>query len=221
MRRWRRLNHELIRERKLRQRVEASHREGIDASWGRPDPQALLDAGKTFICGYLSAIPGLAFTGADMKRYSEAGLDIVCIYERAQEAPKGGARVGRKHARGAEALAHAAGVPRRRPIMFAVDFEATGPEVAAYFIGLNAVLGYRDYEVGVYGSRTVCDYLLDNGLVDFVMQTYAWSHHEWDERAGLRQWLIWLPDEPLEIGGAKVDYCKSKHLDFGQFKVAA
>lgn len=220
MKLWHRLRHELIKERHRKQRWEAAHTLGVDVSWGRPDPDALLNQHREFICLYVSKIKGLAVNQHDIHRYSRKGLAIVLLFEAAQEGPRGGIRAGRRDGKLVLHLVRELKLmPKGRPVMFAVDFEATGPEVAGYFRGINEVLHGTEVTVGCYGSRTVVSYLLDNGLLDFAMQTYAWSHHLWDVRAGLRQVLIDLPTDPLQIDGVAVDYCRSMHMDFGQWRI--
>lgn len=221
MLRWRRVRNRLEKDIRAKHKVEEAHREGVDVSWGRPSPESLKEDGRDFICMYLNAIPGFGMTPKDVRRYSEADIDLVALFERNPEDALEGYEAGERHAKEAIEFAIKAGVPAGRPIFFAIDFDARGPEIAHYFIAINDVIGRRSkYRVGGYGSKTVVGYLFDEQLIEWGFQTYAWSHHEWDNRAHLRQTLIDLPEAKLEIGGSKVDYCRTLAIDFGQWRVA-
>lgn len=219
LRRWRRVRHKIVKEQKAIERIEDRNRKGVDVSWGRPSPEALRAAGKTFIAMYLNDIPGFGMTKKDVTSYSEKEIDLVAIYERDQEDPRRGYKKGVEHALDAMREAKELSIPSGRPIFFATDYEAKGPEIVHYYIGVRDTLAKSRWVPGAYGSREVIDFLFDENLIEFGFQTYAWSHHEWDNRARLRQILIDLPGSELEIDGARVDYCKSTSLDFGQWRV--
>lgn len=201
------------------ERAEEAHREGVDCSWGRPSPESLIAAGKDFICLYLNDIPGFGMEKQDIERYSQGGIDLVSLFEKGAEDARRGYRVGLQHGTEAVMLAKRVGMPKNRPIFFAADFEAMGPETGPYFVGVNHALYNTGYVTGGYGDRMLMEWLFKEGLIVFGVQTYAWSHHMWDSEAKLRQVLINLPGAELEIGGSKVDYCKSTMADFGQWRV--
>lgn len=225
LRRWRRARHLLQKDLNAIHRFEEAHREGVDSAYGRPSPESLLEAGKDFFAGYLNEIPGFGLSEADVERYGAGGIDLVAIYERGHEDPLEGRKRGEEHARDAIAEAIDLKIPPGRPIFFAVDFEAKGPDIGAYFVGVNNVVRKSRYRVGGYGSYRVMKYLFDEELIEWGFQTYAWSYdyekdqRMWEPRAHLRQTLINLPGNELIIGGSKVDYCRTLAKDFGQWKV--
>lgn len=205
------------RYRKRLERIRLSHREGVDFSYGRPDPEALLDAGKTFVGRYLTHTSGMKLSRAEADKYHAAGIDIISVWEDGFDAAKDGEKRGFKDGVAACEQARHLDQPRGTAIFFAVDFEAAGPDVQAYFEGARHACREYGYALGAYGSKTVVGHLFDEDLIDYGFQTYAWSHHEWDPRAHVKQVLINLPEEELEVGGAAVDYCRSTALDFGQW----
>lgn len=206
----------IVRLRERRTRLELSHRQGIDWAYGTPRTDALLEAEKTFVCRYLSHDPAKNLDREEAIGYSRAGIDLVVVWEGDHEAPKKGFNQGRKDAKEAQTQARALGKPPLVPIFFAIDYDAAGPDVQPYFEGIVDVLG-KDL-VGIYGGLDVVEYMLDHKVVRWAWQTYAWSNHVWDQRARLRQVLITLPGAELHLDGVSVDYCKSVHEDFGQWK---
>lgn len=223
MRRWRQVRHEIEKDQHKIEFVEAAHREGVDVSWGRPSPESLKANGKTFICMYLNEIHGFGLTKADVKRYNEAGIDIVCIFERGQEDATKGHAVGVEHAKDACHYADIAGVPHGVLCYFAADFEAHGPETGPYFVGVREELHRSKGRLlpGGYGDKDLIEWLVKKGLIVLGFQTYAWSHHRWAKKteAPVKQVLINLPGNELKIGGSTVDYCKSVALHFGQWNI--
>lgn len=211
------LKHLRTKLRRQKERIATSHREGVDWSYGNIDPQALHDAGKSFVCRYLSHDPGKNLTRTEAERYSNAGIDLVVVWESGSNNAALGYSQGRSDANTALAQAKVCGMPEGRPIFFAVDFDAAGPEIAPYFEGVAAVLG-RDHS-GIYAGLDAVEYILDRKIVDWAWQTYAWSNHKWDKRAHLRQVLISLTGAELRIDGVVVDYDKSTAVDFGQWRV--
>lgn len=207
-----------LRDKMLRRkkRVEKSHRLGIDVAFGGPSPQAMLDAGKTFIGRYLSHTPSKNLTLHEAITYSRAGIDLIVVWEDGGEGARGGYLRGRSDATTALAQARVLGIPHDRPIFFAVDFDAAGPEVESYFRGVSSVLGKSGS--GIYAGIDAVGYILDREIVGSAWQTYAWSNHRWDPRARLRQVLISLTGAPLILDGDQVDYDKSVATDFGQWK---
>lgn len=223
MSRWRKVRHEIEKEQHKIEFVEAAHREGVDVSWGRPSPEAMKAAGKTFICMYLNEIHGFGMTKADVRRYNQAGIDIVCIFERGQEDATHGHQTGVQQAAEACHYADIAGVPDSVLCFFAADFEAFGPETGPYFVGVREELHRRHHRLlpGGYGDKDLIEWLVKKGLIVIGFQTYAWSHHKWATKheAPIKQVLINLPGNELKIGGSTVDYCKSVALHFGQWNI--
>ena len=200
--------------------METAHREGVDWAYGNISPEALKNAGKDFIIRYVSSDPSKCLSASEARIYSQAGIDMALVFEDQAGAARGGYSQGEHDARYAHELARKIGMPDGRPIYLAVDFDAAseGVDVRPYFRGAAAAVG-RD-RVGIYAGLHTLQQVANDDIVDWYWQTYAWSHHQWDERAHIRQVLIYLPENPIKIAGVPVDYNKSRKIDFGQWKVS-
>lgn len=207
---------------------------GIDGT-ASPPVDAMRSSGATFICRYLSTINSQTFskvlgwtggvdghvTTAEALRNARGGIATVSNFEWFEGRPrKSKFDGGVEDARCALAQHLAAGGPPQRPIYFSVD-EDTSPEaVAAYFKGVNSVLGVG--RTGVYAGYKVCRGLRDMGLVAWTWQAFAWStfrdslfrhkYLHWDPRNNIEQYQN---DE--KIGGFTVDFDRSRTADFGQW----
>lgn len=164
---------------------------GIDFAWGRPSIAALKAHGVSFVGRYfsqhegrgLNSDPGKDLSRAELDAYRANHMDVVVAWETTANRAGQGERAGQADARLALEQAHALGF--RGPIHFAVDFDANGPDVWAYFRGAHSVAGAL---TGVYGGYRVVKYLLDHGVAHHAWQTYAWSSGRWDSRALVRQY---------------------------------
>ena len=121
---------------------------GIDYSFGRPDLEAVKDAGYSFAVRYLSYSPNAKnLSNAEADQLRAAGIDVVSNWEYYGDWDNdfsGGFPTGREHATEADQLHRACGGPPSRPIYFSVDFEATEDQQAvidAYFDGVASVIG--------------------------------------------------------------------------------
>jgi hypothetical protein len=184
---------------------------GLDWAWGNMSAGALLASGISFACRYLSHDPGKNLSRAEAVRLSKAGIDLVVVWETTADRARQGYSAGLTDAKAAWQQAKATGMPDRRPIYFAVDFDGAGPEVADYFRGAAAYLGVS--RTGVYAGIRVVNYLFAHGLVAFAWQTYAWSGGQWNGRAQLRQ-----VHNGVRVGGVDSDEDVSVADDFGQWR---
>lgn len=206
-------------------RFEEAHREGVDYGYGWIPPRFLLAEGKDFQCRYLSSDLDKRPTVAQIEECSNEGVDTVLVWQDSAEAPLEGYERGAADAKKAAKQALALGQPIDRPIYFAVDFEVQvtqWPDVRGYFRGVRSVLHERS---GGYGGYHTIKYLFDQRLICWGWQTYAWSYdwvndvRLWEKRSQIKQTLINLPENPLEIHGTGLDYCKSTVIDFGQWRL--
>jgi len=137
--------------------------EGVDYSWDRPDPVALVAAGKHFACRYLSDEPSKNLTRAEADAGAAAGLWWVVVFEAeaGQELPDPIWAAG-EAVKQAQALA----IPAGRPIYFAVDWDAQSDEFGAIEEFLWAYDAHLSpYNAGVYGGERVVKAMLDRGAV--------------------------------------------------------
>ncbi|MGI5233787.1 DUF1906 domain-containing protein [Actinoallomurus sp. CA-142502] len=189
--------------------------EGIDYAWGRPSLAALLAAGKTFVCRYLSHSPSKNLTAAEARGLSEAGVWIVAVWETTAKRALDGKAAGTTDARDALSQAQVCGMPDGRPIYFAVDWDATVSQqsaINAYLDGAASVLG-RD-RVGIYGGYGPVSRALAVGKARWAWQTYAWSGGRWAAGVHLQQY-----SNGHTLGGVGCDYNRAMTSDYGQWRV--
>lgn len=191
--------------------VNRRNQEGLDWAWGEISGAGMRQAGKRFACRYLSHDASKNLDPAEAHRLASEGVTVLVVWETTADRAKAGRGAGRDDARDAQHQAQACGMPKGRPIFFAVDFEAQGPEVAEYFKGAAEVIGGD--RVGAYAGLDCISYLFDHRLIRWGWQTYAWSRGLWDRRARLRQY-----SNGHVFEGVGVDYNRSVHPDFGQWK---
>ena len=200
--------------------------QGIDLARDTSDlSNELKGGGIDFVARYYrdpdSHLPPLSPSEAQI--LSSQGLKIVAVWEWHTPDPSHFQYAGGySDAQMAYAQARAVGQPPGSAIYFAVDYnvpgEALGP-VADYFRGIAAGLtasggGHSEYQIGVYGSGTVCDAIKSAGLARYAWLSSAlnWAGAEydaWDIRQGQR-----MPDFSFD---QDADEAK---LDYGGFRVA-
>lgn len=165
--------------------------EGIDAAWSRPTPAQLTAAGKHFIVGYVSHDAGKNLTAPECVAYLDAGIAVGLVWETTSDRALDGSAAGSADGVEARRQARVLGFPDDRPIFTAVDFDATPAQLAtsvrAYLTAFAAAVGGTPL-AGVYGGLDTVRYALDNRLVGWGWQTYAWSHGVWDPRAYAQQY---------------------------------
>lgn len=190
--------------------------EGVDYSFTRPSIICLWGLGKKFICRYFGpGSSGKHATRAEISSAQSLGFDIVALAEGFANDANLGYSKGVEQARSANSAALAAGMPGDRPIMFAVDFDATTAQlsnVARYMDGCASVIGRG--RVGAYGGYRTVEYLAARGLAAYYFQTYAWSAGKWHPQAALRQYR-----NGQAICGGDVDLCVSVADDYGQWEL--
>ncbi len=169
----------------------------------------------TFVCRYLSSVNALTkvklLTPQEADTLLKADIAIVSNYEWYAERVLEGYQSGQQDAQIAASQHHACGGPPDSPIYFSVDMDLQGPEVVNYFNGVHSVLPLS--RIGAYGSYRVIKFLLDNHLITWAWQTYAWSGGQWDSRRHIEQY-----ENGMTIGGASVDYNHALTTDFGQWR---
>jgi hypothetical protein len=187
--------------------------EGVDYSWGRPDPRTLFRLGKRFAIRYLSYdTTGKNLTRAEADRLVAAGLAVVSNWEDAAGDQLGGYNRGVTHATEAARQHRACGGPPDRPIYFSTDFDATTRQLATcydYLRGAASVIGWA--RVGGCGGHRTINYMRDRG-VRWLWQTYAWSGGQWAGGAHLR-----LYRNGVRLAGAEVDLDRAVEADYGQW----
>jgi hypothetical protein len=186
-----------------------------------PPIASLQAAGATFACRYtgyfagydLSTIAtpqGKVLSPGEAKTLSQAGMALVSNYEWYANRALESAASGMWDAQTAQKIHAACGGPADRPIYFSVDCDCAGAQTADYFTGVASVIGLQ--RTGAYGSYRVIKWLLDNHLITWAWQTYAWSLGQWDARAHIQQY-----QNGVDMDGHSVDYNRAMQPDFGQW----
>lgn len=194
-------------------------RHGVDYSNARPDPAALVAAGKSFVVRYLSPStegnPAKKLLPGEAAQLHAVGLDIALVWETVKGDMLGGYAAGVAAGKAALAAATALDVPSWVAIYFACDFDATSAQCAGpirlYLLGVASVIGLR--RTGLYGGLRPITYAFDEGLITYGWQTYAWSGGKWDSRAQARQVL-----NGQRVAGVTVDLDTVVADDFGQWE---
>lgn len=179
---------------------------GIDAAWGAPSAaEARNRYGAHFLAGYLSHDPSKNWTKGRVEEYRRAGLGVVKVWETTAARAGQGCGAGRTDAYYAATQAADLG-DTSRPIMLAIDFDASGPQVDPYFRCARNILGSR---TSAYGGYYPLKYLCARGLISHAWQTYAWSGGQWlpASCAPLQQYL----------NDGQVDYDRAIAPDYGQW----
>jgi hypothetical protein len=194
--------------------------EGVDYSFSRPNPAALKGAGKHFAVRYV----GTPHSDKNLTRTEAAalltvGIDLVAVYE-----TTAGFMLQENGVEAAErAFTNAwnLGMPRTRPIYFALDVNPstfTDSQWSRCYGFLQAARHWVGGPyVGVYGNDVAIDRLVGPmGPTTYGWQTYAWSGGLWSSKAQLQQYR-----NGVGLAGGLVDLCRSTVPDFGQWSFAS
>lgn len=205
--------------------------------------RSLLDTGRSFVGRYLpydlsrsspSKDPRV-LTVQEAEILASFGIDIFMWWEDSpthrrvdtENRATDGRSAGIEDAILAHAMMQHFGQPEA-PIFFTVDTDTDISQIAPYFEGAKAVVGYD--RMGAYGGYFVIKGLFDKGLIKYACQTEAWSRFDsnwnmvstgnpiWDPRAQLRQWVKTYPGYAGWIGGIECDGLDAVASDFGQWR---
>lgn len=177
--------------------------------------QVIREHGAQFACRYASTPNNPKnLTQFEVNQFKQFGIQTVSVFETFTQRALDGEHAGILDAQAGRSQHQPLGLPKNRPMYFTVDFNPTPeqlPTVAEYMTGVRA--GSEGAPVGVYGGITVCQYLLDHHLVDYVWQTYAWSDGKWATTTHIRQTL-----NGINWNGYAVDFDEAYEVDFGHWE---
>lgn len=178
----------------------------VDYSFSRPGAAAIRDAGHDGALRYLSPPPNdKNIDQAERDELREAGLWIGLVWEIGETRAREGFDAGQSDARHANTMADELGVPGHVALYYAVDRPDTTPDMTRdYFRGILAAGGRP---VGVYGSETVCEAMLDLGC------RYAWQVETWGEQISPRVHLVQLVNTQSVV--AATDLNEVRNEDWG------
>ncbi len=185
---------------------------GIDWAWGAISPRSLRAVGAGFAARYLSSDPTKNLSPRESADLKAAGLGRVVVWETSATRALQGLQAGMDDAGQALAQARKCGLPRSGSwaIYFAIDADVDGLQVAAYFRGVASVIGSE--HAGAYGGIRPLSYLLDQHLIRYGWQTYAWSGGQWDPRAQVIQF-----SNGHTVAGVSCDFNRALKADYGQW----
>lgn len=132
--------------------------------------------GYEFVCRYLVPTGWKRLTREEAEAISQAGLQIVSVFETTADRALGGYAAGLADGATAQLVAAAVGQPVGSRIYFAVDFDATAVQMATvveYIRGCSKAT--PNFTTGVYGSAAVVRAVQAAGVCSGFWQTYAWS----------------------------------------------
>jgi hypothetical protein len=140
---------------------------------------AFVADGFGFVARYLVPSGWKRLTKHEANVISEAGLQIVSVFETTADRALGGRVAGLADGATALRLAQEIGQPAGSAIYFAVDFPATSSQMPAVIDYIRACSeATPGYNTGAYGSAYVVKSLRSADACSRFWQTYAWSHGE-------------------------------------------
>jgi hypothetical protein len=187
--------------------------DGVDYAWSHPGGAALQKAGIRFACRYASNDSSKDISKAEAADLAAHGVWTVVVWESTATRARAGRGAGITDATKAAARARAAGMPKGRPLYFAVDYDAPESDQAgidAYFRGVASVIGVS--RTGAYGGYWPLSRLKTAGLATWFWQTDAWSGS--NRLAGRH---IHQHAATVRIGGVSCDKNTALVTDFGQW----
>ena len=171
--------------------------------------------------------PHKKLTAAEADILSGSGISLAVVFQQNnRDLEDFGAANGATDAARALSDATAVGQPAGSAIYFAVDSDFLRPSelqaIGDYFAAVHAAFAQAptSYRIGVYGSGTVAQALLDAGLVDLVWLAAAlgWSGSRKFLESG--RWDIF--QDKISLKFQTIDYdsniTRSGVTDFGQFR---
>lgn len=179
--------------------------EGIDCATplNAKSAKAFADAGYRFAARYLVPL-GYAWkrlTPTEAETITEAGMQVISVYETSANRPAGGSSAGQADGAAAFREAQTVGQPPGSVIYFAVDYDA-GPKdydnIEAYLRA--AAVQIPGYEAGVYGSYAIVEEMGRRQACRRFWQTYAWSRGKKSSYANMYQYR-----NDVKVAGLLVD----------------
>lgn len=161
--------------------------------------------GYEAVARYLVPSSWKAITKSEADTISEAGLQIISVFETTANRALVGRAAGLVDGASAIQVANDIGQPKGSTIYFAVDFDATAaqmPAVIEYIRGASEAT--PGYNTGVYGSAAVIKAIQESGTCSRYWQTYAWSYGEKVEGIHIYQYK-----DDITIHGINVDLDES------------
>lgn len=178
---------------------------GFDASQQFTPAQALAaaSAGYTHI-GRYTVGASKSITSAELAGLKAAGLLLFPIQQRFNNSNAEMTQAAGR-TQGIEALerCRALGLPDGSTVFFAVDYDPVDTSIAGpvtnFFVGAKGVMEQQllgNYQVGIYGTRNVCDAIIDSGLASRAF--IAGMSTGWSGNMGFRMPQDWSYNQIVE-----------------------
>ncbi|WP_371752663.1 glycoside hydrolase domain-containing protein [Ferviditalea candida] len=169
--------------------------------------KAVAALGYEFVCRYLvpAAYAWKRLTRTEAQALTEAGLQIISVWETSANRAAGGAAAGQIDGPLALNEAQTVGQPAGTAIYFAVDYDARPADYDAIENYLRAAAAaLPGYSVGVYGSYAVVEEMALREACGHFWQTYAWSRGQRSSHANLYQY-----QNEVTVAGIQADLDES------------
>lgn len=148
----------------------------VDFGYGNVSATAVVSAGASGICRYLSNSPGKNLTVAGRDDALAHGLDIILVWETTATRSNEGVTAGQADGGLAAAEAKSLGAPSGMTIYASTDMDTTWADVSAYHGAFNAEVSAAGYVGDVYAGFNVVRDAHAAGEAPAPWQTSAWSH---------------------------------------------
>lgn len=208
---------------------------GIDVAVPLTNTQckALKEAKYKFVCRYYTDYSNPRHTWKlisknEAQMISNAGLDIVAVYEARGPKKTYSRKTGKQDCINAINCAEKIGQPCNSTIYFAVDSRlyyydnSKIKNLDEYFKGINEEMvlykktsGYKGWDLGIYGSYCVVEYMYNKCSILHFWQTAAWSNGKISDKAHFLQYKLNTSD--CHINPVDIDLAYDS--SFGQFRV--
>ncbi|MBP1961337.1 glycoside hydrolase domain-containing protein [Paenibacillus aceris] len=161
---------------------------------------AFVKDGYSFVARYLVPSGYKALTKSEAEWISQAGLEIVSVFETTANRALGGRSAGLADGATAVQVAHQLEQPAGSCIYFAVDFDATSAQMATVIAYIQAASeATPEYTTGVYGSYAVMEAVKQAGACSRFWQTYAWSGGKKSSFIHIYQYLNDVSENGIQI----------------------
>lgn len=161
--------------------------------------------GYRFVCRYVVPSGWKKLTREEAETISNAGLQIVSVFETTADRALGGRAAGLYDGALADRTVRALGQPEGSAIYFAVDFEATAGQMPTVIDYIRAACEAAPaFAAGVYGSYAVIEAVRHAGVCTRFWQTYAWSRGQKSEHIQLYQYR-----NDITVNGVRIDLDES------------
>ena len=191
-----------------------------------PFAAGILAAGMKFVARYYSRRAAKAMTRAEALALSQAGLQLVAVYQDVNnDIQYFSAALGRQSAAAALGQAAAVGQPAGSAIYFAADFDPTPEQLSSAMtdhfqaVAQAFAAAPTQYAVGIYGSGLACRSMRDAGLAAFTWLSGSAGFRESESFRPEANLVQIAPSRTICGGQLPIDDDVAQTVGFGAFRV--